>query len=607
MSGAIMRRAPLLLALAICSASCADRATPVRIGVKGFAEQTILAEMMATLLRQTGHAVAPLVVCEDTWGCHRALRERRIDVLVDYTGTGLNYIAAPPGPATIERVRALYAPLGFEWRVPLGFDNGYRVLLPDDVAEGLSGIGGLSARGPLRFAVPDEYLRRPRDGLAALVSRYGLQAAREPLIIESPQSRYEAVRIGRADVAIGYATDGAIDELGFTALADPAAFFPPYEGVIVLRAGAMAQHPALGEALDPLAGRIDTATMRRLNGQVQIEGRDAASVARTFLVEAGLVDPDAVTVEVGPEVVLGRPEGVLEQAVPSARRALRAAFPDRPVRVEAHRAPKEQLTTGAARAAVLGAEQLFRWSVRRRRWVRDDRVEALAVLGERRMHVVRRANDPGEALAGRLGIETGTAGRAAKAMLDALGLRRTRRAGSAALLTAVKDGALDGALIFAAPDDAPLSGALQSGELALRGLDGWLTAERAVRMPFLRMARIPAGPGRAGPVETVGAQVVLAGAAPGDALTRGGGPAAALPTGGTPIDASRVRTIVDALGVAEAPDPALPNAWQRSQARSPPEPEGWREALEVVLNGLILLFSGWLAWLLLGPRRPDAG
>lgn len=597
-----MRRLHFALIGLLFAAGCAEQRAPVRIGVKGFAEQTIVGEMIATLLRQAGHEVAPLVACQDTWRCHQALRERRVDVLVEYTGTGLNYIGAPPGAATVERVRALYAPLGFEWRVPLGFDNGYRVLLPGAGEAG--SIGELSGRGALRFAVPGEYLRRPRDGLAALVSRYGLQAAPEPVVIESPAARYEAVRAGRADVAIGYATDGAIDELGFVALADPVGFFPPYEAVVVLREGVTAQHPTLGPALDPLAGRIDTATMRRLNARVQIEGREAQTVARRFLVDAGLVEADAVTVETGPEVVLGRPSGAFEALVPRARRAVRAAFPERPVRVVAHRSPKEQLATGGARLSILGAEQLFRWSVRRRRWVRDGRVEALAVLDERRMHVIRRADDAGEALAGRLGIERGTAGRTAKAMLDALGRRGVPRDDPAGLIAAVKGGQLDGALIFAALDEARIAAGLEGGGLALRGLDGWLTAERAVRLPFLRMARLPAGAyGQADAVETVGAQVVLAGAAPGDALTRGGGPAAALPTGGAPIPTAKVQAISDALGISEAPDPALPTAWQRSRSGLPPEPEGWREAVEVLLNGLILLFTGWLGWLLLGGRR----
>lgn len=596
-------RALLGLALVMLVAGCSDRRAPVRIGVKDFAEQAILGEVLATVLRTSGFAVGRVVECRDTWGCHKALREGHVDVLVDYTGTGLNYIDAPPGPETVERTRELYRPLGLDWRVPLGFDNGYRLLMPADEAP--AGIDGLSGGSPLRFAVPLEYLRRPRDGLAALVSRYGLRATVDPLIIDPPGERYEAVRTGRADVAVGYATDGAIAEMGLRPLADPAGFFPPYEAVIVIRGAAEADHPGLGEALDRLAGRIDTAAMRALNARVQVEGRDPQAVARGFLVDAGLVDREAVTVETGPEVVLTRPDGAaLAGHVPRARKALRAAFPDRPVRVEAHRAPKERLVTGGARAAILGAEQLFRWSVRRRRWVADERVEAVAVLGERRMHFVRRAGDGGEPLGGALGIERGVAGHAAKAMLDAADAGRPRADEPAALIEAVRGGDLDGALIFAAPGDPTLAAALGAGGLALRPLAGWLTAERAARLPFLRAARLPPStyPGQGPALETVGAQVVLADAAPGDALSQGGGPAAALPGGAAPLTPDQVRRAADALGITEAPDPALPDAGHRTRAGPPPEASSWRAALEVALNGLIVLFTGWLGWLLFGAR-----
>lgn len=601
----------LLLPIALLLAGCADRTPPVRIGIKSFTEQRILGEMLTTLLRQGGVEVAPLVECDETWRCHQALREGRVDVLVDYTGTGLNFVGAPPGEATLARVRALYAPAGIAWLAPLGFDNGYRVLVPPDAPDGLRTIGGLAAREALRVAVPGEYLRRPRDGLAALASRYGLRLAPEPVVVEDPTARYEAVRAGRADVAIGYATDGAIRELGFVALDDPLGFFPPYEAVIVARQPLLDARPALAERLRLLTGRIDTPTMRALDARVQIEGRDPAAVARAWLVDAGLVDPDAVEVHTGPEVVLAHPSGGgLAEHLPRARRAVRAAFPDRPVRVEAARAPAERLTTGDARLAVLDAAQVFRWSVRRRRWVRDDRLEAIAVLGERRVHLVRRAGDPAAPLAGPIGVEAGAAGRVPRAMLEAMDLRPARRAPAAALLDAVRDGVLDGALVFAAPGDPTVRDALAAGGLALRGLDGWLTVQRALRLPFLRLARLPAAayPGVDRPVETLGAQVVLAGPAPGGALAHGGGPAAALPAGGAPLDAARVRALVDALGVTEAPDPALPSAWKRSRgAVDAPEPEGWREALEVCLNLFALGFTAWLGWLLVAsPRRPEA-
>ena len=43
-------------------------------------------------------------------------------------------------------------------------------------------------------------------------------------------------------------------------------------------------------ATQRLGGRLDDAQMRRLNAQVDIERRDPAEVARTYLRETGLVN-----------------------------------------------------------------------------------------------------------------------------------------------------------------------------------------------------------------------------------------------------------------------------------------------------------------------------
>ena len=53
-----------------------------------------------------------------------------------------------------------------------------------------------------------------------------------------------------------------------------------------------AEYPEIAQALSVLSSAIDDATMQKLNYEVVEKGRDRAEVARTFLLERGLVKPE---------------------------------------------------------------------------------------------------------------------------------------------------------------------------------------------------------------------------------------------------------------------------------------------------------------------------
>jgi glycine betaine/choline ABC-type transport system substrate-binding protein len=102
---------------------------------------------------------------------------------------------------------------------------------------------------------------------------------------------YPALLAGRVDVVVGSATDGLIAAHGLVVLEDDRGYFPPYDAVPVVHAPSLAAHPAIASVLGALAGRVDEATMRRLNLAVDGEHRSPASVAREFLHAARLSPP----------------------------------------------------------------------------------------------------------------------------------------------------------------------------------------------------------------------------------------------------------------------------------------------------------------------------
>jgi osmoprotectant transport system substrate-binding protein len=596
----------LALGLALMTlVGCTARPDPVRIGYKAFTEQRILAHALADRLRAAGLAVAPLTDCGDTWACQRLLRSGQLDVMVDYTGTALNFVGARPGPDAFTRVQALYAPLGQRWLPPLGFDNGYRVLAHPN--KPMANISDLARHAGLRVACPMEFTRRPRDGLAALAGRYGLRLASAPLIIEDPGDRLRAVLEGRADVAIGYATDAAISDVGLRALADPLEFFPEYAAAITVRVAAADAQPALIEALAPLSGRIDTATMRALNAQVQITGQRPDVVASQWLVAEGLVDAERAVDTHRPQVVLvTAPSDHMGDAAKRARRAVRAAFPERAVRPLADPNPLAAIRDGRAWLAVVGAERFTRQRLRDRLRGRpgdtlEPGIEAIAVLGERAVHVVRRADDSAAALAGRLGAPDRSAS-AARLIERALGTRAkaiAQRGNATALTAALRAGTIDAALWLASPGDPGVAALLAGGDLRLHP---WPNADQTpVQLPFARVLRVPANTyaGQAEAIDTLSAQVLLAGPAQGTVGADGAGPAGALSGRGAPVTLAQARALAEATGIAEAPDPGLPSAWT---ARRPTAPTGGDHALDALLNLLVLAFCAWAAWLTFRPE-----
>jgi osmoprotectant transport system permease protein len=130
----------------------------VRLGSKIFAEQYILAEMYAALIRgNTDLAVQTQTGLGGTTICFEALRTGAIDLYPEYTGTGL-LVLLQPRPAVVDSLGGRPAAvLGYvrqefrrryqlEWLAPLGFNNTYALLMRQQQARRL-GIASVSELG----------------------------------------------------------------------------------------------------------------------------------------------------------------------------------------------------------------------------------------------------------------------------------------------------------------------------------------------------------------------------------------------------------------------------------------------------------------------------
>ena len=270
-----------------------ERTPPVVVASKPFGESFVLAEMFAQLLEARGHTVTRRPGMGATEVAFTALRTNSIDVYPEYTGTGLLAVlhAKPEKDplAVFDRVsREFVSRFGVRWLPPLGFENTYAVAVRRETSDkynihSLSDLGRESLH--LRAGLTADFIGRD-DGLPGIQKEYGIKFQEvRPL---SQAVKYQALASGAVDVIDGYSTDGLIERYDLVVLDDDRGFFPPYEAAAIVSPRLQRDDPTAIAALTELSGRIDVATMRKLNSRVEVAHESIETVAASALASLGL-------------------------------------------------------------------------------------------------------------------------------------------------------------------------------------------------------------------------------------------------------------------------------------------------------------------------------
>ena len=289
-----------LVALATVGLNAISACSPPRpdhpvIGAKNFTEQVVLGELLAQEIEaKSGLKVERRFYLAGSYIANQALIAGRIDAYVEYTGTALTAILKQPVDRDPERVLATVQQLyqsryGVAAGPALGFENTFAMVIRGDDARrlNLKTLSEASRYTPQwRLGVGYEFEQRP-DGLPGLSSAYGLKFNGPPRTMDLGLL-YRALQAHQVDMIAANSTDGPIEALGLTALADDRHYFPPYQAVPLVRDEALRRWPQIHSALEALAGRISAGDMRAMNEAVDGEHRDPADVVREFRVRRGL-------------------------------------------------------------------------------------------------------------------------------------------------------------------------------------------------------------------------------------------------------------------------------------------------------------------------------
>ncbi|QHS23680.1 glycine betaine ABC transporter substrate-binding protein [Virgibacillus sp. MSP4-1] len=269
------------------------------IGAKNFTEQFVLSKILSIYLKENGYEVeeknnmASQVV-------RTALENQQVDLYWEYTGTSLvtynNQDPIANADEAYEAVKEIDKKNGIVWLNPADVNNTYTLMMRKDDSEEL-GIKTISDLAEYMNENPDELLigtnaefaTRP-DGIKGVQKTYGFEVPSSNLKKMDSGLFYQALRDGQVDVATGFMTDSRIKAFDLVTLEDDKNFFPAYHAAITIHEDSLAKYPELEELLKPLAENLDSETMMDLNYRVDIDEESETDVARSWLVENGLIE-----------------------------------------------------------------------------------------------------------------------------------------------------------------------------------------------------------------------------------------------------------------------------------------------------------------------------
>jgi osmoprotectant transport system substrate-binding protein len=290
----------VLLALAGCGGGSADppkgpsqSADPIRLGTKNFTEQYILGEIYAQALRAHGIPVELKSDIGSSEIVDQAMQIGSLDMYPEYTGVLLSEIAGvsrrpPSAEATFTAAQTFERTRGYDLLTMTPFSNSNALAVTHKTATkyGLRTIGDLDRiPGGATIAAPPEFRTR-FEGLVGLRDRYMLRAK----VVAMPiGQQYKALNEGRVDAAAVFATDGMLEDEEYAILRDPRNLFSFQNVTPVVRTSVLKRTPGLAKAIDPVSAKLTTDAMRKMNAQVDIDGREPADVAKEFLEREGLL------------------------------------------------------------------------------------------------------------------------------------------------------------------------------------------------------------------------------------------------------------------------------------------------------------------------------
>lgn len=266
-----------------------------------FSEMRIIHRMVKLLVESRTGAKVEIKDEMSPTNAYNELLKGNCDIYNSYDGTLLTTFLhldpadVPEGTSLYDYANEQAAAKGVRLLDKLGINNTYILAVPQEIADrySLETVSDLVAVSPeLVFGAEHEFFTE--DGSAKfnpLAAFYGLQFKEAKQIDLS--LKYTAIQNGNIDVTVVYATDGLNIQANLKTLEDDRAFFPEYNGALLVKSDLFDRFsetaPNLEEVLNLLGGIFTNEDMMNLTYAVDIDGKSPDEAAREFLTAKGLL------------------------------------------------------------------------------------------------------------------------------------------------------------------------------------------------------------------------------------------------------------------------------------------------------------------------------
>ena len=268
----------------------------VIVGSKDFTESIVLSKIVKQFIIANGGTVVDKTNIKGSSTTREAMLSGDINMYWEYTGTAwlvyqkqTDVNIAPD--ALYKKVVAGDKAAKVTWLPMTSFNDTYAWA----VTKANAAKYGIKTYSDLKklpagsaWCVESEFQSRP-DGWAGFKKAYGIADSSITTKVLDTGAIYQATKDGQCMVGEVFATDGRIGALGLMVPQEDISYFPPYNAALTMTDATAKKYPQLVKALAPIAAKISNATMQNLNARVDVLGEDADSVAKSFLVAAGLV------------------------------------------------------------------------------------------------------------------------------------------------------------------------------------------------------------------------------------------------------------------------------------------------------------------------------
>ncbi|MEE8412916.1 MAG: ABC transporter substrate-binding protein [Dehalococcoidales bacterium] len=292
----------LTLVVAACAPGATSEKGPITVGSKIDTEGALLSQMIILMLRDNGFEVIDKSSFGPTPLVREAITSGELDIYPEYTGNGAFFFGEADSVIWkdallgYERVKELdMEQNNIVWLTPAPANNTWAIAIPETLSksEGIESLDDfatyVNGGGYVKLIGSEEFVTS-EAALPAFQEAYGFTLSQDQLLAVASGDTAQTEKAASegtdgVNAAMAYGTDGSISAFGLVVLSDPRGVQPVYEPTPIIRSEVHEQYPEIATILAPVFKSLNLVKLQTMNGQIAVEGQNAAEVARGYLEE----------------------------------------------------------------------------------------------------------------------------------------------------------------------------------------------------------------------------------------------------------------------------------------------------------------------------------